>query len=282
MNIQYHFFIRLLNNWSNFLLRRLERKTSYENLSYPRKTILCRNIVLKNRHKDQSTFVIVNGPSLKKQNLSLLKNEVTFAVNSFWKHSIVKDWQPTYLCASDPDIFQDDSKIDKFWCDLKITIPNSTILTILDFGYDYFFKKFPECIDNTFFIAQYGCPDNNLDLCKTVQGFQSVSAFALANAIYMGCNPIYLLGYDHDFLADVGVAKHFYSGTTFGFAYESQNQSDYSSYLDEINSVKLLYENYYALKEIADKRGIKIYNATEGGYLDVFPRVKYESIFRKT
>ena len=39
-----------------------------------------------------------------------------------------------------------------------------------------------------------------------------------------------------------------------------------------------LWQNYKSLKRIAEKKHIKIYNATNGGYLDVFERITYEQI----
>ena len=65
-------------------------------LSSFEKTILAENIKFKAIHKGQRAFVIVNGPSLKYQDLSFLKNEITFTASSFWKHPIVNEWQPTY------------------------------------------------------------------------------------------------------------------------------------------------------------------------------------------
>src|SRR5258708_28843911 len=68
--------------------------------------LLKRNEVFRDRHKGQRCFIIGNGPSLKKQDLSPLANEITFVTNSFYVHPIVGDsWQPTYYFFSDPQYF---------------------------------------------------------------------------------------------------------------------------------------------------------------------------------
>ena len=38
-------------------------------------------------------------------------------------------------------------------------------------------------------------------------------------------------------------------------------------------------QSYSVVKQYCDNIGVKIYNATDGGYLNVFDRVKYESLF---
>src|SRR6476646_10859762 len=49
--------------------------------------LIARNAELRNRHKERTRcFVIGNGPSLKTQDLTLLKDEITIVANSFFKH----------------------------------------------------------------------------------------------------------------------------------------------------------------------------------------------------
>ena len=41
-----------------------------------------------------------------------------------------------------------------------------------------------------------------------------------------------------------------------------------------------LWKNYRSLHRIAEAKGIKILNATNGGYLDVFDRIDYADVKR--
>src|SRR5207244_3826243 len=50
-------------------------------------------------------FVLGNGPSLQRENLSPLAGEITFVMNSFFDNPILHEWQPTYHCLSDPAYF---------------------------------------------------------------------------------------------------------------------------------------------------------------------------------
>jgi len=280
MNFVYHLCIRLLSKQIKYLTDKLYRKNSFNSLPANQKLILKRNESLKDIHAGKRAFVIVNGPSLKNQDLSWLKNEITYTVSGFFKHPIVELWQPTYHCAIDPGIFEDKPNIHEFWKELRTKMPNSKLLVTLDYGYKYCKKYFMFKEEDAFFIALTGNPDIEIDITKTVQGFQSVSAFALANAIYMGCSPIYLLGFDHDYLAHRGLDHHFYDGCSIkGHKNEIVPTSELNTYLEEMKSMTILFENYYCLKEIAKNKNTSIYNATIGGYLDVFPRIIYEDLF---
>jgi len=47
----------------------------------------------------------------------------------------------------------------------------------------------------------------------------------------------------------------------------------------EFASYVTLWRQYKALRAIATARGVRIFNATRGGLLDVFPRVELEALF---
>lgn len=272
--------VRYFEMRANILRSSAEHLKNVDLLTSFEKGIIARNSKFKDLHKGQRAFAIVNGPSLKKQDLSLLKNEITFTVNGFWKHPVVEKWQPTYHSLIDPQFFNNEQSTNDFWHDLNRKIPASTLFLPLLRGYEAN-KKFNFATrNNVYYIASSGDPCPSVDLTKLVQGFQSVSACILAQAIYMGCNPIYLLGYDHDYLAYRGIDHHFYEGGTIkGNKNEFVPFSDISTYEYEMKSMLALWANYTSLKKVADKREINIYNATEGGYLDVFKRVSYTSIF---
>src|SRR2546421_12970023 len=58
-------------------------------LSAEHKNLLQQNEKLGGRHGGQRCFVIGNGPSLKRQDLAPLADEVTFVKSAFWKHPIL-------------------------------------------------------------------------------------------------------------------------------------------------------------------------------------------------
>jgi len=272
------YVLQLSKNLENFAFKiRLKNFISKET-----KEILNRNLIFKNKHKNQRAFVIVNGPSLANQNIELLKDDITFVVSGFFKHKVIDTWQPTYYSILDKSFFDNSNDSMIFFKQLNGKIRESVFFIPLFRGYSSNSKNNLLPKDKTFYIASSGNPDDNVDLTSVVQSFQSVSSFALAQAIYMGCNPIYLLGFDHDYLANQVPDKHFYQWATI-----PNKESTYKTaiskmypYDDIMATCHKLWQNYRQLNKAANKKGIKIYNATKGGYLDVFERIEYESIHK--
>jgi hypothetical protein len=107
---------------------------------------------------------------------------------------------------------------------------------------------------------------------------QSVSIFALMVALQLGFGEIYLLGVDHtslNFQNGQYTYHHFYTGQQPNSLGEMPPPPDLET---EFSSYVTLWRQYKALREVANARGVKIFNATRGGLLDVFPRVEFESL----
>lgn len=51
----------------------------------------------KNKYDGKRCFIVATGPSLTVEDLSLLKNEITFGMNSICMSSKLTDWIPTFL-----------------------------------------------------------------------------------------------------------------------------------------------------------------------------------------
>jgi hypothetical protein len=118
-----------------------------------------------------------------------------------------------------------------------------------------------------------------IDLIHPVPVPQSVSVIALEIAIYMGFQRIYLLGCDHDWILHLNTSMHFYEENRHTLVQSGYNEwfgEDLESYCrDYIN----LWQQYKVFYRVARAKSIHIFNATAGGLLDVFPRVRYESLF---
>lgn len=115
---------------------------------------------------------------------------------------------------------------------------------------------------------------------------QNVISPSIMLAIYLGCTSIYLIGCDHSWWSwdedmyeeEIKKHTHFYkkSNEERKINISSWNMYDFKTLQQSI--ARQVYE-YKSLKTYADKKGVKIYNATEGGNLEIFPRVKFHSLF---
>jgi hypothetical protein len=256
-------------------------KTKYHRLSKEEKIILSKNYIFFNRYQGKRCFVIGNGPSLNTQDLIPLKNELTFVMNAFWKNSILNEWLPNFYFFADPILFEGSPQMKSFFSKLNLRIDRTTFFMPL-------FGKLSNEINSllpdaqTYYAAFAGSLSdglgNKLDLTQTIPGVQSTSQFAIMAAMYMGCSPIYLIGMDHDWLAHRGQDRHFYQGKTIENHPVAHSDLNKYSYKSDLEAVLNLWKGYESIQKYADKNGIKIINATNGGYLDVFPRIEYGSI----
>jgi len=107
---------------------------------------------------------------------------------------------------------------------------------------------------------------------------QSVSIMALYAAIYMGFGEIVLLGCDHDWILHLDESRHFYDEKQHAL-----NRNGYSEWFgarldDYCKDYVNLWAQYRTLGKLAADRGVRILNATNGGLLDVFPRVQLQNV----
>lgn len=241
------------------------------------KEILNENISLKDCHKNQAAVVIANGPSLSGIDLTKIGKHIKFTMSGFWKHEILNQWQPDYYCLIDKTFFCKKDEIIEFYKNLEEKIKCTYLLPLMD-G-----EKFVKDTDvlkrgDKYYFLTYGDTGGE-DFSGKLRGFQSVASFALANAVNMGCSPIYLIGFDHNFLANRGLDQHFYKGAIISNHWGNTVRLDqYSSYYTEMKSMMRLWEDYYFIKKMADKKNIKIFNATGDSYLDIFERMNYDDI----
>ena len=107
----------------------------------------------------------------------------------------------------------------------------------------------------------------------------TVTGFFIQMAVYMGFKNIYLIGVDHNFsrmtdkngnlIVDNNVKDHF------------GNQKNSDENTKGIYNIDYATQTYIDLKRFCDKKGVKVFNATRGGKLEVYPRVDFDSLFNK-
>jgi len=251
-------------------------------LSAEHKSLLQQNEKLRGRHAGQRCFVIGNGPSLKKQDLAPLADEVTFVMNAFWKHPILDTgWQPKYFCFADAFCYDGTEAVKQFFQSIRERAHSAEYIFPLE-GKPVIERDGLLPLEATHFVKFQGQPlgfsiGDTFDLTRPVPFPFSTAQLAIMAGMFMGCSPIYLMGLDHDWLAHRGQDTHFFSGRSIENHQTATGQLDYS-YESEIEAMGKLWKGYRKLSEFAEAHRIRIFNATAGGFLDVFERVKYESV----
>jgi hypothetical protein len=232
--------------------------------------------LLRRQPRPERCFIIANGPSIKGQDLTLLRGETTFVMNSFFLHADYERIRPTYHCAIDPLLVADTPSNIAWLRDLERRKGETALLFSVD-GHDLFQKQGLFSGRDVYYTlhCEQGCDTGRIscDLTRPLPSITCVTLSCILTAVYLGCPEIYLLGFDHDWLGTPTTVGHFYdsnphySGSIAMYPYETL-----------LEYTLALWRGYRRVRQFAFDRGTKIFNATKGGFLDVFPRVEYEKI----
>jgi hypothetical protein len=208
-------------------------------------------------------FIVCTGPSLTYKDLELLKEEITFSMNSIIRGFARTDWRPTYYGIQDVFSYEE--------CQEFILNDNTLITFISDFivkrGYDIPSRAiiFPHSLykHRTLLTEVKLSTKFSGNASAIVYDGYTITYSLLQIAIYMGFKEIYLLGCDCYYSPDHD-KQHFV---------ETKHVD-----ISAITAANRMLYAYQEAKRYADKNHIRIYNATRGGHLDVFERVSLENV----
>ena len=227
---------------------------------------------LKNIHDGKRCFIIGNGPSLTSADLDILKanNEITFAFNRIFHIFDSTSWRPTYYISQDEKMLAGSQKeVADLEADIKfipaelewynrIKIKGSTLFHIENCDFN---KK----------------PLFSEKISKRIYNSRTVVFTAIQIAVYMGFKEIYLIGVDHHFHTSMNSKGEIVIDKTVKDYFSDKYNTDKENLY--IPNTDLSTLAFVAAKEYADAHNIKIYNATRGGKLEVFPRVEFNQLF---
>jgi hypothetical protein len=247
------------------------------------------------KNESGACFILASGPSILKQDLTLLEGMDVIAVSHFHVHPDIKKIKPKYHVLAPFHKPFDFSDAKKYFDDFKKSYDPKEVEIFLGyrpykFSFQNFLKQTSEYNDYNFETIDYtnssqldedNCNHDEVwDIFQKPFECRTVIYSAIQLAYNLGYKEIYLLGCDHDYIFTKGREK----GNRF---YNDDNGIDDSKHLDAFDMEKWFLEYYMRWKQyrlmrtFLKSKNVRIYNATHGGYLDVFKRKKYEEVIKK-
>ncbi len=226
----------------------------------------------KDIHKGGRCFIVLTGPSLRAEDLGMIKDEICITVNSGYKAYGTNGWKPWYYVSVDggevaqemlKEVLEGDydykgvftSKGNPFVNDRLIKLPSDgSLIFRLD------------SILHSIFPNLFTAGKISTDIARRIYDGKTVLHAALQIAVYMGFDEIYLLGADFNYQ----------SGST---------HSRMTSEVIKAKNVNWDRKERDMMSQTIDfaadakKKGIKIFNATRGGRLECFQRVDLDKLF---
>lgn len=255
--------------------------------------IVQRSNVLRNIHENKRIFILGTGPSIKEQDLTPLKDEITIALNEFYLHPDIEKIKPKYYLYTGYQIHKETVEYNtaiKWYEDFELCIrrnEGTALLPLLDYDFlkenelmqkNDFEKYYLNYVIDAKKINRYKF-DN--DILSYYGHNSAINAIALS--IYMGANEICLLGLDHDWILTFKDKKqnHFYEDDE-SLVYKDHSKNFKRNLLmDNLVNYLDIFQQYEAIEKYSLKNNISIFNLTRGGLLDVFRIKNYENYIGK-
>ena len=245
---------------------------------------LQKNKSLYNKHKGERCFVVGNGPSLKNMDLSRLKSEYCFTVNTIFRaEEIFKSINSDFHVLVDPN-FANYSEEQAEDLVANITRWNKNIILITEYWSNNIYSKYIKNNLYQVYSHRKWTKHNKIKLDSNLLLCQNVVQVAIYAAIYMGFKEIILIGCDmtsfyENFAANAGrcVSYHVYDMTEeTKKRYQTSKSAHDNTYM--LKDYAITFDIFKKIANYADENGIKIINATEGGILDMFARQNFQDL----
>lgn len=232
-----------------------------------------RLLALRDRCAGRRGFILGNGPSLRETDLAALKDEVTIGCNGLFLLRDAMGFLPTFYTVEDTLVAEDRAAA-------LSALKGTTKVFPLDL--QHWLRPDEDTVYVNFIRLYEGFPKFSGDFVSRVYWGGTVTMLNLQLAWHLGIREVYLVGLDHHYKvppaderdgvvitsrsSDANHCHPDYFGP--GFRYHDPRS----------DRMEVAYQE---AKRFFDANGGRIYNATAGGRLEVFPRVRFDSLFLK-
>lgn len=221
----------------------------------------------RNVHKNERCFVILTGPSLTLEDVNMLKNETTFAVNSCIKLFHKTSWRPSYYVITDRLVYKSIGKeLEESDMTCPIFYSRNGLKTKIKKENSYPFKALYFYHFINFMTNGKSTLGWSDDISKGIADAPSCVYAVIQIAYYMGFKEVYVIGADCNYAL-------------------TNQHSKVVNYTPKVkiskNAGLHVLKAWRSIKKHLVNKDMKVYNATRGGMLELFPRVNLEDIIKE-
>ncbi len=224
---------------------------------------------LKDRYRGERCFIIGNGPSLRRTDVSRLKDEYTFGMNRIYLAFEEWGFRTTFLVSVNDLVVE--QCVGDF---LALEMPRFFSWRSRRF----FPAQLPLSRLPTYLHTTYDAPKFARDARLRLWEGATVTYVCLQLAFHMGFEEVILIGVDHSFktqgeanrtVVSQGDDPNHFDARYFGKGFRWQ--------LPDLDTSE---QAYRMARRVYESAGRRVLDATIGGKLQVFPKVEYDAVTR--
>ncbi len=217
-----------------------------------------------NMHNGERCFIIGNGPSLARMDLSSLKREKTFGLNRIYLHFDRLGFTTTYLVAINRYI------VEQFSRDI-LAAPSAKFISW------YLRNELSRSEDVVYLRTSSRERFSRNPVLSEIWEGATVTFVAMQLAYYMGFTKVVLIGVDHSFKTEGPAHKLVVSGG----ADENHFHPDYfgKGVRWQLPDLETSERAYRLAKDAFEADGRTIVDATLDGKLGIFKKISYTELF---
>lgn len=216
---------------------------------------------LKDKYKGQPMLVVGNGPSLNQTPLEDFAGVPAIGMNKIDLLFSRSTWRPSMIvCANDAVVMQHKEKFSTSEIPIWLAWKNRWYM--------------PRKTNNVSYYLNRNATDFRTDLEDGVSVGHTVTFVALQLAYWMGADPVIVFGVDHSF-AFSGKAQEYVRWKGPDVNHFDPNYFQHGSLFGNPNLETSEQQYADALRNF-ESDGRRIYDATIGGKLQIFPKVSLD------
>jgi len=214
---------------------------------------------LKNKYEGKRCFIACTGPSLTISDLELLKDEYVFGMNSLALIHDKTSWKPDFYGIEDHDVYE---RLE----DKILNTDNGLVFYSQEIAKKYRIPKgaIPFYRDSAYHLYEFRHGNfftrfSNNCYARVFDGY-TITHSVIQLAVHLGFKELYLIGCDCNY--EKGKAHFIEHGNPVGVG----------------DNMGRLFTSHRVVLDYSKKMGFKIFNATRGGMLEIYPRVNLDHI----
>ncbi|MBQ7546041.1 MAG: DUF115 domain-containing protein [Clostridia bacterium] len=263
-------------------------------IKHPELRTILNNKKFENCHAGERCFILGNGPSLKMEDLSLLRDEIVFTVNQATRIPQFRELKSNYHFWADQNFFKidenkpEDMELLQTMCAVADGNPElECFFPIVQYDFVKKFHLDEKMHVNYFYTGDIMRDDfrGRIDFTKPVFGFGTVVQWCITLAVYMGFSEIYLLGCDNThIITTIKSVLHRNDDADYAYAVSENEKKRMEKMLAAssleayLGSYLRTLQEYRRLYRYCTDKNITLVNCSAETVLDSIPRKRLTDV----